>query len=223
MSGNQRASNEWSSVQAYTLAVVCLLIGVTAGWLFRGSQSPSAGSVVENASAASSSMGASANGQPTPEQMKKMADLQAAPLIERLKSDPNNADLLAKVGNIYYDTQQYPVAIDYYHRSLQVQPANASVRTDMATGIWYSGDADTAIKEFNKALSYEPTNANTLFNLGVVEWQGKMDVKGALAAWQKLLDTNPNYEAKEKVYQLMAEAKKHSTMKPGSKAKPLPE
>ena len=223
MSGNAKASNEWTSVQAYTLAVVCLLVGVTVGWLFRGSQAPSAANVVESASAASGGMGTSANAPPTPEQMKKMADVQAAPLLEQLKSDASNAALLAKLGNIYYDTQQYPAAIDYYRRSLQVQPANASVRTDMATGIWYSGDPDTAIQEFHKALNYEPTNPNTLFNLGVVQWQGKMDVKGALATWQKLLDSNPTYEGKEKVYQLMAEAKKHSTIQPGSQAKPLPE
>jgi cytochrome c-type biogenesis protein CcmH/NrfG len=221
MSGNVKLSNPWSSVQAYTLAVICLLIGVTAGWLFRGSQSPSEN--VVDASAAESATNPSPNAPPTPERMKKMADVQAAPLLDQLKSDPGNAALLAKVGNVYYDTQQYPTAIDYYRRALQLQPANAAVRTDMATGIWYSGDADTAIREFNKALSYEPTNPNTLFNLGVVEWQGKMDVKGALAVWQQLLDTNPNYESKEKVYQLMAEAKKHSSIQPGSKAKPLPE
>ena len=50
-----------------------------------------------------------------------------------------------------------------------------------------------------------------------------MDVQGALTAWQKLLDTNPNYEAKDKVLELMAQAKKHAGVKPGTKAKALPE
>ncbi|MBZ5705964.1 MAG: tetratricopeptide repeat protein [Acidobacteriia bacterium] len=218
MSDTRNTSTEWTSPQAYTLAVICLLIGVVGGWLFRGSQSPAAGTLVADANAsAPAGMGA----QPTPEQMKKMADTQAAPMLEKLKSDPNNADLLANVGNVYYDTQQYPTAIDYYQRSLKVQPANAGVRTDMATAYWYMGNADTAIAEFNKALSYEPNKSNTLFNLGVVKWQGKMDVNGAVAAWEKLLQTNPNYEGKEQVQQLMAQAKKHSSVKPGTPAKPL--
>jgi cytochrome c-type biogenesis protein CcmH/NrfG len=157
------------------------------------------------------------NAQPTPEQMKKMADVQAAPLLEQLKTDASNAELLAKIGNIYYDTQQYPAAIDYYQRSLNMQPANAGVRTDMATAYWYTGQTDTAIAEFNKSLSYEPNKANTLFNLGVVKWQGKMDVNGAVATWQKLLATNPNYENKDKVVELIAQAKKHSGMKPGTR------
>ena len=82
-------------------------------------------------------------------------------------------------------------------------------------------DADAAIAEFQKSLSYEPTKPNTLFNLGIVDWQGKMDIDKATATWQKLLDTNPNYEAKDKVLELMAQAKKHSGVKPGTPAKPL--
>jgi cytochrome c-type biogenesis protein CcmH/NrfG len=150
-----------------------------------------------------------------------MADTQAGPLLEKLKADPNNAGLLASIGNVYYDTQQFGTAIDYYQRALKVDPVNAGVRTDMATAYWYTGNADAAIAEFQKSLSYEPNKANTLFNLGIVEWQGKMDIDKAIATWQKLLDTNPNYEGKEKVLELMAQAKKHSGVKPGTPAKPL--
>jgi len=153
--------------------------------------------------------------------MQKMADTQAGPLLEKLKADPNNAGLLASSGNVYYDTQQFGTAIDYYQRALKVDPVNAGVRTDMATAYWYTGNADAAIAEFQKSLSYEPNKANTLFNLGIVEWQGKMDIDKAIATWQKLLDTNPNYEGKEKVLELMAQAKKHSGVKPGTPAKPL--
>ena len=161
------------------------------------------------------------NSQPTPEQMRAMGDAQAKPLLDKLKSDPNNADLLTNIGNAYYDTQQYPIAISYYQQALKLQPQNTGVRTDMATAYWYTGDADTAIAEFNKSLSYEPNKANTLFNLGIVEWQGKMDIDKAVATWQKLLDTNPNYEGKQKVLDLIAQAKKHSGVKPGTPAKPL--
>ncbi len=210
-------TQNWTSVQAYTLAVVCLLLGIAGGWLFRGSQTPAP--TAEAASAGPTGMGT--NSQPTPEQMKAMADVQAKPLLEKLQSDPNNPELLASVGNVYYDTQQYPTAISYYQKVLKLQPTNTGVRTDMATAIWYTGDADNSIAEFKKSLSYEPTKANTLFNLGIVEWQGKMDIKDAVATWQKLLDTNPNYEAKDKVQELIAQAQKHSGVKPGTPAKPL--
>jgi len=220
---------QWTSVQSYTLAVVCLLVGIAGGWFIRGSQAPAAAQA-ETASAApgamgeNSSPGAAGPGQtPTPAEMQHMADTQAAPLLEKLKSDPNNADLLSNIGNVYYDAQVFPTAIAYYQRVLKVQPSNTGVRTDMATAYWYTGDADTAIGEFKKSLSYEPTKPNTLFNLGIVEWQGRMDIDSAVAAWQKLLDTNPNYEARDKVLELMAQVKKHAGVKPGTPAKPLPQ
>jgi tetratricopeptide (TPR) repeat protein len=211
MSANQNNSSGtvWTGVQAYTFAVVCLLLGMAGGWLIRGSQSPAPRASVETASASAPSMGGGTiNAQPNPEQMKKMAETQAAPLIEKLKSDPNNPELLASIGNYYYDAQQYQTAVDYYGRSLQAKPADASVRTDMATAYWYMGNADTAIAEFNKALTYEPNKPNTLFNRGLVKWQGKMDAAGAVADWEKLLATNPNYEGKDKVQQMLAEVKK---------------
>jgi len=194
------------------------------GWLIRGSQSPAAAAPAMAASApAPTGMGGGMNTQPTPEQLKQMADTQAAPLIEKLKSDPNNPELLASIGNFYYDAQQYPTAVDYYGRALKVKPSDAAVRTDMATAYWYMGNADTAIAEFNKSLTYEPNKANTLFNLGLVKWQGKMDINGAVADWEKLLATNPNYEGKNKVEQMIAEAKKHAGVKPGTPAKSLPQ
>jgi tetratricopeptide (TPR) repeat protein len=143
---------------------------------------------------------------PTPEQLKQAADSQAGPLLQQLKADPTNAALLVQLGNLYYDAKQYPMAIEYYERSLKSQPSDASVRTDLGTAYWYNGDADTAIAQFNKALAIAPTKADTLFNLGVVKWQGKKDAQGAIAAWQKLLDTNPGYPNKDNVLQLIAQA-----------------
>jgi len=223
MTERQKTStaDEWSSVQAYTLAVVCLLVGIAFGWFIRGSQSAASAPLDSAPSprAATGTMGA----QPTPEQMRDMADKQVEPLLAELKTSPNNPVLLTNIGNIYYDTQQFPSAVDYYQRALKAAPEDTSVRTDMATAYWYMGDADTAIAEFKKALSYDPHKANTLFNLGVVLWQGKMDVPGALATWQKLLDSNPNYENKDKLLELMAQARKHSGLKPGTQAKALPQ
>ena len=213
---------QWTSVQAYALAAVCLVVGIAGGWFVRGSQAPGS-AAVQSVAAATTAQANPASSQPSPEEMRRMADKQAEPLLARVEKDPKNAELLANLGNIYYDTQQFPVAIDYYQKSLKLKPKDASVRTDMATAYWYVGSADTAISEFNKALADEPNKANALFNLGVVQWQGKLDVQAALATWQKLLETNPNYENKDKLLELMAQVKKHAGMKPGAQAKAIGE
>jgi len=85
------------------------------------------------------------------------------------------------------------------------------VRTDMATAYWYLGNTDSAIAEFNKALTYAPNSPNTLFNLGLVKWQGKHDSAGAIADWKKLLAANPNYESKDKVIKMLDEVEKQAS------------
>ena len=208
-------SLNWSTTQAFAVALISLLLGLAGGWVIRKSfvPAPVATAVTAPTAPAGNAPPAPLDplaATPTAGQLKKMADTQAAPLLDNLKSDPNNAELLARIGNIYYDVKQYPEAIDYYHRSLRLQPANAAVRTDMGTAYWYSGNADTALAEFDKALTYEPNKANTLFNIGIVKWQSKNDAAGAIAVWQKLLDTNPNYEARDKVKQMIDQAKSGS-------------
>jgi len=207
------STDSWSAPQAAALVVVCLLAGTAGGWLIRKSSATPATPQTVSAPAASQVASAPpppnfgmANSGPTPEQLKAAADSQAAPLLEKLKATPDDAGLLANVGNIYYDAKQYKIAIEYYEHALKIQPTDASVRTDLGTAYWYTGEADAAISQFNKALTYDPNKADTLFNLGIVKWQGKKDGPGAIAAWQKLLATNPAYPQKDAVEQLMAQA-----------------
>ena len=199
---NRNPMVQWTRIRAVILAAVCLTAGIAGGWAIRGTQTPAP---TASTSVVAGSGQVSQN--PSSAQWKEMADAKAAPLLEKLKSDPNNLELIAGVGNVYYDAKQYPIAIDYYGRALKARPSDAAVRTDMATAYWYMGNADQAIVEFNLALHYAPNNPNTLFNLGVVMWRGKMDAAGAIADWEKLLAVNPNYVEKDKVEQLINEAK----------------
>jgi len=199
----------WQAKQAYAMAVICLVLGLAIGYLFRGSQSPA----VPAQPAANAQPAAPAGGMgrhmPSFEEMKQMADKRAAPLIEKLKSDSNNSGLLIQVGNIYNATHQFKEAASYYDKALQVDPKNVAIRTEMASCLYYNGDVDGAISQLQQSLHYDPKDANSLFNLGMIKWQKKKDSKGALAAWQELLRSNPQLSADRKatVQKLMVEAK----------------
>jgi cytochrome c-type biogenesis protein CcmH/NrfG len=144
---------------------------------------------------------------PSLEEMKQMADKKAAPLLEKLKGDPNNSDLLIQVGNIYKSTHQFKEAASYYDKALQIDPKNVAIRTEMASCLYYNGDVDGAISQLQQSLRVDPKDANSLFNLGMIRWQGKQDSKGAVAAWQQLLKSNPQLSAERKatVQKLMAD------------------
>ncbi len=202
--------SSWTAVQAYGLAVFCLLLGVALGYLFRGSASPANDLAATQASSSAPSGMNDAGGKLTPEQQKAVVDRAAAPLLEAVNKNPNDFEAIVSLGNVYYDGNQYPEAIKYYQRGLEINPDNADVRTDLGTAYWYLGDADRALVEFKKSLKIRPNHPGTLFNTGIVEWQGKMDPAAAVAAWQELLKGNPNYPQRQQVEELIAKAKEHS-------------
>jgi len=216
---NRKAMKPWATEKAIVLAAVCLMAGIVAGWFVRGALGPGVNGSAKTATPSAMNSVNTASQAADPARLKQIADAQAAPLIEKLKSSPNDPELLAGIGNFYYDAQQFAIAIDYYGRSLKTKPADAAVRTDMATAYWYLGNADRAIEEYNKALNDAPDNPNTLFNRGLVKLRGKMDTTGALADFQKLLLVAPNYPGKSKVEEMMAEAKKESEAKSETKTK----
>ena len=198
---NSGAAPSWTSAQAYVLAAFCLVLGVALGYLFRGSASS-----VPQVAAAPQNIGVQVENT----QAQTALQLSVAPLLEAVNRNPADYDALVKLGDIYYDAQQFPSAIPYYERALAIHPENPDVRTDMATAYWYTGNADKALAEMETSLAYKPGHPQTLFNLGWVKWQGKADAKGAVEAWQKLLKTNPDYPQKQQVEQHIAKAKEHA-------------
>lgn len=193
--------------RVYLMAAFCLVIGLGLGYLMRGSQqavlSPATASVARHSAA-----GKPAGHPATLEQMKQMADQQAAPLIERLKANPNDGALLVQMGAIYHSSHQFERAAEYYGRAVDADPKNVVARTKLAASLYRSGDVDGAIAQLEKAVSYGPKDANALFDLGMIKLEGKGDSKGALAAWRRLLKTNPQLpeDRKAVVMKLIANA-----------------
>jgi tetratricopeptide (TPR) repeat protein len=85
-----------------------------------------------------------------------MVDQAAAPLLAALKTSPDNHATIVKVANLYYDGRQFPEAIQYYRRAVNIQPHNADVLTDLGTSLWYTGDADEAIAQFRASVEVSP-------------------------------------------------------------------
>lgn len=207
------AASAWQSKQVYAMAVISLIVGIAIGYLFRGSQSPASATQTvavaaprTQASPHTGAMGAGGK-MPSLEEMKQMADKKALPLLEKLKTDPTNKDLLIQVAKIYSSTHQFKEAAVYYDKAVQIDPKDVGLRTQLASTLYYNGDADGAISQLQQSLHYDPKDANALFNLGMIKWQGKQDGKGALAAWQLLLKSNPQLKPDQKatVQKLMAD------------------
>lgn len=198
------ATTGWSTREAYLLAVVSLMVGLTAGYMIHGSGG-------SGANAASAAVTLPAPPAASPQDPGADVELNAAPLKVALSSDPRNFDLLVQLGNLYYDKRAYSPAADYYQRALALRPDEVNVRTDLGTAYWYSGFPDKAIAEYKKSLQTDPNHPQTLFNMGVVYKDGLKKPTEAIATWEKLLKVHPEYTDRQKVLDLIKAAKSQSS------------
>jgi Tfp pilus assembly protein PilF len=202
------------------MCAVCLAAGSLAGYLLRGSapgpvQAPpvAAEAVAPSAPAMGGPAGQPQSAQqmphkmPTLDDLKRMADKKAAPLLEKLKADPKNAQLQNQIGLVYEGAHQFKDAAGYFEKSLQSDPKNIGVRADYASCLYYTGDVDGALAQLNQSLTYDPKHAGTLMNIGIIKWRGKNDVDGAVAAWEKLLQYHPEFPQKDMVQKMITDAK----------------
>jgi len=208
-------SKTLSNVQTYGMALTCMVLGIAAGYFLHApveAKSNSVGSAV-----ASPTAPAPANmTMPSAADMKRMADKQVAPLLEQLQKNPKDANLLAEIGRSYMAAQQYGSARQYYEESIAVKP-QAEVFNQLAFAYVKLGDLDKGIDTLHRALAIDPKNSGVLYNLGFYEWKGKADPKAAIAAWNTLLKVDPKNPRRAEVEQMIAQAKKHIGIAPGTR------
>jgi cytochrome c-type biogenesis protein CcmH/NrfG len=218
MSNDTPTLKSWRSVQVYTLSAICLLIGVTMGYLVRGSTAGKTPSTPPAATgggnpAAGIPLGSSA---PNENDMKRMAEKQVAPLLAQLQNNPNDPELTAKIAHYYMVANQYNDAVVYYEKTVAVKPTPEYL-TALANAYYFAGKPDKAMENLNRALKEDPNFADALFNVGVIKWQVQGDTQGAIASWEKLIKTNPKHPQLDEVRKMIAKAKQHEKVAPGTK------
>jgi cytochrome c-type biogenesis protein CcmH/NrfG len=187
------------------LGSVCLILGLAGGYLVRGASSHPRATAADPPSHPAISYGAQQ--VPSLEKMKQTADKPVQLLLEKLQKDPNNKELLTQIAYTYEAAHQFKQAAAYLAGALRQDPSNVGLRTERASCLYYDGDVDGALGQLRVSLKSDPQDVNSLFNLGVILWKGKNDATGAIAAWKKLLETNPNLPRRPIVEQMIAEAR----------------
>lgn len=212
----EKQTQSWTQKQVYIMSTICVVVGLAFGYLLRGSESASAHTPVPVVAAAQPDATATAQHggdqqapMPSLDDMKRMADKKAEPLLAQLKNDPKNPKLLLEIGNTYKSAHQFDQAAKYYGQALEQNPKEIALRDEVGAAQYYSGDVDGAIATFEGSLKYSPNDASTLFDLGVLKLEKKNDAKGAVELWQHLLKTNPDLSAdkKQQIQKMIADAK----------------
>jgi Tfp pilus assembly protein PilF len=98
--------------------------------------------------------------------------------------------MLTELANKLYDAGRYQ-AVGYYQQAVQ-QSNNVNVITDFGTALYYSGNPQEAIAQYNRSLEIDPRHIQSLHNLVIVNLQGKKDFAAATTALNRLKSIEPN-------------------------------
>lgn len=152
------------------------------------------------------------------------ADQQAEALVNQLRrqvtATPTDSVLWVQLGNAYFDwgvAQQkderqlqananFELAADAYRKGLANGKDDPNVRTDMATALFYGGDATTAIREIEIVLKKNPKHENALLNSGVFYANSGQPAK-ARSSWTRYLQLYPTGQGADFVKQQLGNLK----------------
>jgi cytochrome c-type biogenesis protein CcmH/NrfG len=95
------------------------------------------------------------------------------------------------LGHAYFDAGRFTQAITAYRKALALKPENADVWTDLGVMYRRNQQAPEALEAFDQALAVDPSHQAARFNKGIVLIHDLDQRPAGLAAWEKLLETNP--------------------------------
>ena len=172
-------------VKKETMLVVAL-VALIVGFL---------GGVVFSAYKSNPGLNGSASGLSSQASQKQNISNKLTQEINNLEKEislhPENIEAWIRLGNLYFDADRPEKAIMAYNKALELNPGNPDVLTDLGVMYRRKGQPLEAIEAFDKASKIDPRHEASRFNKGVVLLYDLNDSKGAVRAWQKLVEVNP--------------------------------
>jgi len=185
-------------------AVIFLAVGFLAGYITDAQLNWSARQKATSASMPSGMPSADAAAAPSaggmsPGLPEGHPPIDSAAMIKQMEDlaaqNPKDPDIRLKLANLLYDQKQYGQAIEWYQRTLELDPKNINARTDLGTAYFYTGRPQDALAQYQQSLAINPQHEPTLLNSVVVNLEGTHDLAAAQKAWDHLHQINPNNPA----------------------------
>ena len=172
------------------MGVAGLLLGLLAGGVIFSQPRPQPAQAA--APAPSAATPSSAGGQKPA--APAIDEARVSQLKTEAEREPRNAAPRVQLGNLYFDSERFDDAAQWYVAALEINPRDADVSTDLGIAYYYTNQPDQALAQFDKSLAIDPKHSKTLLNIGVVRAWGKQDLEGAAKAWERVIEVAPASE-----------------------------
>lgn len=180
----------------HVIILTVAIVGVFAVWLLKRSLVP-----LPEPEANPVAMEHEGSASTDPMEAMNAVQSQIKHLRELEEDDPDNPDILLPLGNLYYDAGMAAPAVEYYDRMLALQPENVNVMVDKATMLRTLDRSAEAVQILKKVVKLNPHHEHAWFNMGVIYLSDLDDQQGAIAAWKKFLEVNPQSSHAEAITQ----------------------
>ncbi len=178
-----------------------VFFGVLVGWILGTQQAERA---IPLTAAAPAAQGQAA-GAPQPGAQAPapppVNEARVAELTKAANADAKNSAVRAELGNLYFDSERFDLAIPWYEAAFKLAPKDANLSTDLGVSYLYTDKPDQAIAQFEKSIAADPKHLKTWLNIGIAKAMVKGDPKGGEAAWQKVIELAPGSEEAKKAQQ----------------------
>jgi tetratricopeptide (TPR) repeat protein len=112
---------------------------------------------------------------------------------QQVAANPQDPAPALKLADFLYDQGDFQQAIPWYEKAVALDTKDVNASTDLGTCYFNVGRPDDALRQLRHSLTIEPRHEPTLFNIIVVNMEGKRDYKAALQAYNVLHQIDPGY------------------------------
>ena len=176
-------------------AMAGLLVGfIGAYFLFEFVAERQPQRLLPGAAAATAGATAEAEGGPPP----------AAPFLARVaelerfvEANPQDADAVRELGNLYFDAENWNGAAAAYQHYLSLRPGDADVLSDYGVSLQRLGRAEEALAMFQRAQQLDPAHWQSRYNQALVlafDLKRFGEAEQVLDDLRKLQPDNPDVE-----------------------------
>jgi tetratricopeptide (TPR) repeat protein len=111
-----------------------------------------------------------------------------------IEQDPKFVPAYNNRGNVYYDRDEYELALKDYNKAIALKPDYVIAYHNRGRLYFDKMDYEKALKDMNKVIELKPTDAYSYNNLGNIYFRQK-NYEGAINDYTKAITLKPDFSA----------------------------
>lgn len=130
-------------------------------------------------------------------------------LIEEIKArlveDPDNPDLLIRLGDAYFSQRRFNEAAKYYKKCVEVAADNPDVYNNLGLTLHYLGDSAEGLRYIDQGIEKDPYLQRIWLTKGFILASGMGNLEGAKSAWEKARAMDPDSQVGKAASEYLAQ------------------